>query len=149
LPWLYTNNAVQEISDNVILYDLSKIRGLDALLSRIPQNFNGIYVWYRQFSFDKNAFDNPEVFVTAVLSELCKEHCAEREGHIQPLYRVSLKPETSFSKEDALRRFADNETFRQLVLTLLENSLLFQQPMYIGKATNLYNRIRSFTLRYG
>jgi|SRR5919199_6646259 hypothetical protein len=143
LPWLYTNNAVQEISDNVILYDLSKIRGINAILSRIPQNLNGIYVWYRRFSFDKSAFDDPEVFVTAVLSEICKEHCIEREGHIPPIYRVLLQPYTSFHKEDSLRRLASNEAFRQLILTLLENSILFQQPMYIGKATNLHNRIRS------
>jgi hypothetical protein len=143
VPWLYTNNAVQEISDNVILYDLSKIRGINAILSRVPQDFSGIYVWYRRFSFDQSAFDDPEAFVAAVLSELCKEHCAEREGQLPPMYRVSLKPETYFYKEDSLRKFASNKTFRQLVLTLLENSLLFQQPMYIGKATNLYNRIRS------
>ena len=143
LPWLYTNNAVQEISDNVILYDLSKIRGINALLSRIPQNLNGIYVWYRRFSFDRSAFDDPEVFVTAVLSEICKEHCVEREGQLPPIYKVLLKPYTSFYKEDSLRRLASNEAFRQLILTLLENSILFQQPMYIGKATNLHNRIRS------
>jgi hypothetical protein len=143
VPWLYTNNAVQELSDNVILYDLSKIRGTNAILSRVPQDFSGIYVWYRRFSFDQSAFDDPEAFVAAVLNELCKDHCAEREGQLPPMYKISLKPETYFSKEDSLRKFASNETFRQHVLTLLENSLLFQQPMYIGKATNLYNRIRS------
>ena len=31
--------------------------------------------------------------------------------------------------------------FRQLLLTLLENSLIFQQPLYIGKANNIHARI--------
>lgn len=54
-----------------------------------------------------------------------------------------LQSETSFSKGDALKELAADPSFRQLLFMLLENSLLFQQPLYIGKATNLHSRIQS------
>jgi hypothetical protein len=52
VPWIYADSAVQEMSDGVTLYDLSKMRGVNAVLSRIPQNINGIYAWYRRVSFN-------------------------------------------------------------------------------------------------
>ncbi|PSB22821.1 hypothetical protein C7B76_02590 [filamentous cyanobacterium CCP2] len=143
MPWIYADSAVQEISDGVILYDLSKMRGVNAILSRIPQNLNGIYALYRRFSFNEKAFDDPEVFIAAILEEIYKDHCAEREGQLPPMYRVALRSGTTFAKADSLKRFAASKPFRKLVLTLLENSLVFQQPLYIGKATNLQNRIRN------
>lgn len=145
MPWIYDDRAVQKVSNDVILYDLSKIRGVSAILSRIPQNLNGIYAWYRRFNFSEKAFDDPEIFIAAVLEEIYKDHCAEREGQLPPMYRIALKPATTFAKDklDSLRRLSASQPFRKLVLTLLENSLIFQQPLYIGKATNLRNRIRN------
>ncbi|GEM_PF-1162821 len=143
VPWIYADSAVQEMSDGVTLYDLSKMRGVNAVLSRIPQNINGIYAWYRRFSFNEKAFDDPEVFIAEILGEIYKDHCAEREGQLPPMYRVALKPGTSFAKTDSLKKFSASKPFRKFVLTLLENSLVFQQPLYIGKATNLQNRIRN------
>lgn len=145
MAWLHGNDAVHVLSDNVILYDLSQIRGIDAVLSRIPKSFSGVYAWYRCFELNPAANQNPEIFVSLILSELYKDHCAPRSARLPPSHRVMLQAETSLSKEkeSILRRLSANQSFRELVLTLLDNALLFQQPLYIGKATNIYIRIRN------
>lgn len=143
MAWLHGTDAVQQLSENVLLYDLAQMRGTSALLSRIPENLGGVYAWYRRFELKPGAMHDPEVFVASILNELCKDHCAPRETRLPPSHRVVLKSETSFSKETLLEKFAANSSFRELVLMLLDNALLFQQPLYIGKATNVYTRIRS------
>lgn len=143
MAWLHGNDAVHVLNDNVTLYDLAQIRGTSALLNRIPDNVGGAYAWYRRFELAPTASHDPEVFVASILDELCKEHCAPRETRLPPSHRIMLRAETSFSKEVVLKEFAADPSFRQLLLMLLDNSLLFQQPLYLGKATNLQSRIRS------
>jgi hypothetical protein len=145
VSWLYGNDVVQRLGENAFLYDLSKIRGVSAILNRIPNNMSGVYAWYRNFKIDDSAISNPEVFVSNILQELYKPHCVTRETRLPPSYRLIVKPETIFSehKQKALKYYANNYQFRELFITLLNNCLLFQQPLYIGKASNLKNRIRN------
>ncbi|AFY88150.1 GIY-YIG nuclease family protein [Chroococcidiopsis thermalis] len=145
VAWLHGNDAVQVLSDSVTLYNLSQMRGINAVLSRIPKSFSGVYAWYRGFEINSAAQENPEIFVSFILSELYKDHCAPRAARLPPSHKVLLQAETSLSKEkeSILRRLAINQSFRELVLMLLDNALLFQQPLYIGKATNLYVRIHN------
>jgi hypothetical protein len=145
VTWLYRNDVAQQLGENAFLYDLSKIRGVSAILNRIPDNMSGIYAWYRNFKIDDSAINNPEVFVSNILQELYKPHCVTRETRLPPSYKLIVKPETILSqrKKEALKHYADNYHFRELLITLLNNCLLFQQPLYIGKASNLKNRIRS------
>lgn len=143
MAWLHGNDPVQLLSKNVVLYDLAQIRGTSALLRRIPENIGGVYAWYRRFELEPNARHDPEAFVKSLLDEICKAHCAPRETRLPPSHRIMLQSETSFSKGDALKELAADPSFRQLLFMLLENSLLFQQPLYIGKATNLHSRIQS------
>lgn len=141
--WLQGNEAVQQLSKNVLLYDLAQMRGNSAVLSRIPENVGGVYAWYRRFELKPTAKHDPEVFAASILDELSKDHCAPREARLPPSHRIRLQSETVFTKEGVLREFATDSSFRQLILMLLENSLIFQQPLYIGKATNLHSRIRN------
>lgn len=143
VSWLCENNVVQKLGENVFLYDLSKIRGVSAILSRIPDNMSGVYAWYRNFNVNTNAQDNSETFVSSILQELYKPHCVTRETRLPPSYRLIVKPETILSprKQEALRYYSENPHFRELLVTLLNNCLLFQQPLYIGKAINLRTRI--------
>jgi hypothetical protein len=143
VAWLYGNDVVQRLGDNAYLYDLSKIRGVSAILNRIPDNMSGVYAWYRNFDVDTAAHDNPEAFVSNILQELFKPHCITRETRLPPSHRLIIKPETMLSqrKQEALKYHANNSHFRELLITLLNNSLLFQQPLYIGKAVNLRTRI--------
>ena len=143
MAWLDDNNVVQKLGENAFLYDLSRIRGVSAILSRIPDNTSGVYAWYRNFKIDSDVSNNPETFVSLVLQELYKPHCVTRETRLPPSHRLIIKPETVFSarKQQALHYHAANPYFRELVISLLHNCILFQQPMYIGKALNLRSRI--------
>ena len=143
VSWLHEKNVVQKLGENAFLYDLSKIRGVSAILSRIPDNMSGVYAWYRNFNVNTNARDNPETFVSSILQELYKPHCVTRETRLPPSYRLIVKPETILSpkKQEALKYYSENPHFREQLITLLNNCLLFQQPLYIGKAVNLRTRI--------
>ncbi len=68
MAWLHENNAVQQLSDKVILYDLDRIRGTKALLNRIPDHLSGVYAWYRCFTLNAEARNDPEVFLSSILS---------------------------------------------------------------------------------
>ena len=142
MTWLDDNNVVQKLGENAFLYDLSRIRGVSAILSRIPDNTSGVYAWYRNFKIDSNS-NSPETFASLVLQELYKPHCVTRETRLPPSHKLIVKLETVFSarKQKALHYHAANPYFRELIISLLHNCILFQQPMYIGKALNLRSRI--------
>ncbi|MGL6342508.1 MAG: GIY-YIG nuclease family protein, partial [Waterburya sp.] len=108
MSWLDGNDVVQKLGENAFLYDLSKIRGVSAILNRIPNNMSGVYAWYRNFKIDDSAISNPEVFVSNILQELYKPHCVTRETRLPPSYRLIVKPETIFSehKQKALKYYA-------------------------------------------
>lgn len=143
MTWLHGNDAVQQLSENVVLYDLAQMRGTSALLNRIPEHISGVYVWYRRFELALNARHDTEVFIASILDELRKAHCAPKQTRLPPSHRIILQSENSFNQEPVLKEFAADSSFRQLILMLLDNSLLFQQPLYIGKANNLHSRICS------
>lgn len=143
MAWLHGNNAVHQLSENAVLYDLSQMRGNVSILSRIPNNIGGVYAWYRRFEIEPNAVNDPDIFVNYILKELNKDHSASRETRLPPIHKIKLEPDTCFSKELLLKELAADSSFRELLFMLLSNSLIFQQPLYIGKAKNLYYRIRS------
>jgi len=143
VAWLHGNNAVHQLSENAVLYDLSQMRGNVSILSRIPNNIGGVYAWYRRFEIEPNAVNDPDIFVNYILKELNKDHSASRETRLPPIHKIKLEPDTCFSKESLLKELAADSSFRELLFMLLSNSLIFQQPLYIGKAKNLYSRIRS------
>lgn len=143
MAWLYEDKPVQEIGKDVFLYNLSKIRGIDAVTSRIPETWSGVYVWYRSFIPDSKLVEDPEKFFEFILEELYKKHCSSREASIPPSYGIVLKPQIFFPKQDLLRKFSKDKSFRELVLSLLDNALIFQQPLYIGKSEDLRSRIKS------
>ena len=117
------------------------MRGSNAILRRIPENIGGVYAWYRRFEINPVARSDPEAFVSIILKELYKPHSATREVRLSPSTKLVVQPETVFSKHNELKRFSQDPYFRELLILLLENSLLFQQPLYIGKANNLHRRI--------
>jgi hypothetical protein len=141
--WLDASSVVQQLSEQVILYDLSQIRGTRAILSRIPESASGVYAWYRRFDLHPDAIQDPEVFESALLKEIYKPHFATREARLPPSTKLTVEAETTFSKQEVLHQLSQDISFRQIVCMLLQNSLLFQQPLYIGRAKNIQRRIRS------
>ncbi|MEA5468919.1 hypothetical protein [Spirulina sp. 06S082] len=144
MAWIHNHNdAVQQLDDNILLYDLAQVRGTNALLSRIPDNLGGVYAWYRRFELPKQARHDPIIFSNAILNEVYKPHFGSRDAHIPPCTKLTMCAETRFSKQQTLEQLSYSNAFREVVCTLLDNALLFQQPLYIGKATNIKNRTRS------
>lgn len=134
---------VERLGPDLLLYDLAQIRGVDAVLNRIPDETSGVYAWYRRFDLSPEVHNNEEAFTEFLLSELQKPHSAPRGTRLPPAYRIALDADTSFSKEEYLRKLAVNASFRTLVLSILDKAILFQQPFYIGKAIDLQKRIQS------
>jgi len=85
VDWLHGNNVVQQLSENIVLYDLAQIRGIGAILNRIPENTGGVYAWYHRFEIDDSAVNDPETFVKYILDELCKAHSIPRETKLKGL----------------------------------------------------------------
>lgn len=138
---IFGDDSFQKLDEDIVLFNLAQMSGNDALLGRIRNDFGGVYAWYRRFEIDEAIINDPEKFIAYVLQELQKRHCVEREARLAPAHRITLSADSSFLKEDELKIWAKNPMFRRLLLNLLENAMLFQQPLYIGKAVNLYKRI--------
>ena len=138
---IFGDDSFHKLDDDVVLLNLAQMSGTDALLGRIRSDFGGIYAWYRRFDVDKTILNDPEKFVSYILQELQKKHCVDRESRLAPAHRITLSADSIFQKQDELKIWAKNPMFRQLLLNLLENAMLFQQPLYIGKAVNLHRRI--------
>lgn len=141
--WESNSSVVQSIGDHALLYDLSLLKGSRSVLSRIPSDMGGVYAWYRRFKLNLSADTDAESFSNQILDELRKEHSSSRKASLAPVHQITLSPETHFSKEDLLRKLSLNREFRSLMAFLLENSLIFQQPLYIGKAKDFHSRIKS------
>jgi hypothetical protein len=141
VTWFEQDSPVKELSEQIFLYNLSQMRGTEALLSRIPKNKGGVYAWYRYFDLDRKAREDPDRFVNFILQELDKEQFASRETRLPPAHKITLQSDTYFAKKSVLQELSLDPSFRKLIFMLLDKSLIFQQPLYIGKATNLYSRI--------
>lgn len=139
--WILKDEDVQELATDVLLCDLTKLHGKHALLSKIEENIGGVYVWYRRFQFDEETLKDPAKFVEYILGEVYKQHSAVREARLAPAHRLRLSADTVFSKKEHLETYANNPSFRLFLSNLLENSLIFQQPLYIGKTNDFHARI--------
>lgn len=111
MAWLHCNNAVHQLSENVVLYDLAQMRGNGSILSRIPNNIGGVYAWYRRFEIHPDGINDPDIFVNSILQELYKDHSAPRETRLPPAHRIKLQPDNYFSKELLLKELATDSSF--------------------------------------
>ena len=135
--------ASVKISENIFLYDLSRMRGVTTLLDRIPDNTSGVYAWYRNFKISDKLQSDPEFFVDFVLREVYKPNFEPRRGKIPPYMRICLESSTSFAKKSLLLEASKDPEFRNTLVHILEASFLFQQPLYIGKARDIKSRVKN------
>lgn len=141
MTWLNTESIVNTLDENVYLYNLALLKSSSAVLSRIPDDLGGVYVWYRNFNISKSTYENGKIFYEYILREMQKPHCISREVRIPPSYQISISSDISFPKQSQLKKKSKDLRFRELVLRVLENSLIFQNPLYIGKTNNFRGRI--------
>ncbi len=128
----------------VELVDCDPIRGgVSPILAKVP-TAGGVYAWYKKIFPPDPLSSTPEAFAEFILAETELPHMLARRSAIRPMYEVVLRSKRSISehKRDALASLCRNPKFRQFLHSLLtQNGITFQQPLYIGKAMSLNDRV--------
>lgn len=140
----FTSAPVTQFADDLFMIDLRKLRGgPEAVLSRIPKDTPGVYAWYRSIVLPDAEATSAEVFSKAVVDAATAPHCAERGARLPPAHEILLRPFqiVSARKQRALTAYCRSPAFRRMLAQLMETAILFQQPLYVGKAQNLIERI--------
>ena len=84
-----------------------------------------------------------EQLVDYVISESESAHMCARRGTIPPLFSVEISSQKSMSenKKTLLKKFISQKSFRLAIESAFEFREYYQQPLYIGKASNLKSRL--------
>ena len=135
-------SAVSVLSPGLVLIDLSKIRGRAAVCARIPDE-PGVYSWFRRYDLPPPATSNADEYATYLLGLLSRPHCLPRIGSIRPLFEVELRSrrQPSERKSESLRKLCQSPSFREVTAMALDAAIFFEQPLYVGKASRLAERI--------
>jgi hypothetical protein len=140
----FASGPVTQFADDLFMIDLRKLRGgPEAVLSRIPKDTPGVYAWYRSIVLPDSETTSAEAFAQAVVTAATAPHCAERGARLPPAHEILLRPfqVVSARKQKALVAYCRSPAFRRMLAQLMEMAILFQQPLYVGKAQNLIERI--------
>lgn len=123
-----------------IIYGRRFNGGTDALLDRVPCA-PGIYALFKDIVLNT---DSPDAFFDDLRREMHSKKFADRDGVINPLYQITLTSKTVVPKAklDRIRELSELESFRTSVAAALRLSLIFQAPLYVGKANDLRARLR-------
>lgn len=110
-----------------------------AILDRIPPETSGMYAWFRCYDFS----DDDQQFFDQLLAEIEKPKFYPRSGNVRPYYGVKIESRSYISevKRQQLRSAFTRQSFVKDLRDALKTSLLFQTPLYIGKASDLKRRI--------
>lgn len=136
-------SPVTHISEQVILINLARIRGVEAVCARVPSE-PGVYAWFKNYLPPDPVASTAEEFADYLINEATREHCLPRHGRLAPLYAVELRSSKQIAtvKRDAICRLCTSLNFRRTIAEMLGTSIFFQQPLYVGKADCLTDRIR-------
>lgn len=110
-------------------------------LTRIPNEQAGIYFWYRTFNYPTSQ----EGFSRALKADLEAPKFPTRTGQVKPYYEVSIgsSPGLRPGKARQLDQALKVNGFREHLRKLLDMSIMFQAPLYIGKSKDI--RLRTET----
>lgn len=114
--------------------------GTAAAIERIPLYTAGIYAWYHSFDYP----DNPEAFYEKLMEDVSRKKFIDRTATVPPHLAVTIASHATFSdaKKEPLKTALQSEAFRSDLKQALAYSVLFQTPLYIGKASDLRQRIQ-------
>lgn len=132
-----------QLAPGVCLLNLHAIGGgVQSILDRLPSNTAAVYAWFRRLDFPADS--SPETVYSALVGALDAAHSTSRSARLAPAHRITLSADTRLTegKRAALRACCEELEFRELIQTIFHLSLVFQQPLYIGKAMNLQTRIK-------
>ena len=118
--------------------------GIRSQLSQVPE-CAGIYAWhksYRRLVALLEGGDLEEV-CEALFEELARPHLLTRSRLFSELgLEVSLSSNRKINKKSEIKKALRAEPFRRELMMVLRNAHLWQQPLYIGKAADLRDRLR-------
>ena len=137
------SQQVTRLSDSIVVLNLAKIQGgRNAVIARVPDS-PGVYAWFRNLTHAGSDISSSDRFADALIDLIESKHCLDRRGRIKPMYEVVLRSKKSLSetKKDALREYSRQSDFRDQLMEILQYALLFQQPLYVGKASDLAVRV--------
>lgn len=124
--------------------DCDLIRGgVAPILAKLPDSA-GVYAWYKKLLPPDPDKSDAKSFANFILKETSLPHMLARSARLPPLYKVTVRSSRNFSegKKDALIALCANPDFRRFVADLMmAGSVTFQNPLYIGKADSLSQRI--------
>lgn len=114
--------------------------GAASAIERIPDATPGIYAWYRSFAYP----DDPAAFCEKLLNDVEQKKFIDRNAVVPPHFTVTIASHSTFSepKKEALKNALATDTFRHDLRRALSCGILFQTPLYIGKASHLRKRIK-------
>lgn len=112
--------------------------GAENAITRIPEKLHGIYFWYRAFNYPVSK----EGFTDALKADLVARKFPTRIGQVKPYFEVSVGSSSVLSrgKMRELDTALENENFRKHLGRMLELSIIFQTPLYIGKSRDIRAR---------
>lgn len=131
--------------EGVRIIDCSRVRGgPDSVCALLP-SAPGVYAWFRNFSPPDPDLASAQAFYQYLIHEIGKPHTIPRQAQVGPNYMISLKSRRilPIGKSSTLLTLCESLSFRRQIHSLLgRNSLLFSQPLYIGKSDDLRRRAR-------
>lgn len=139
-------NAITELDDreSIHLIDCDAVLGEDEAVIEQVSRAAGVYAWYHKFSPPPPEATSGADFLRYLIRLLELPHALPREAPLKPLWQVHLHSSRNLTKakEEALGRLCEVPQFRAfLAQTLSQHCVLLQQPLYIGKAGCLQERI--------
>lgn len=140
-------NATQSISnfqvpEGGMLLNLRHFSGGSlTVLNYIPEGLRGFYAWFKSYDYP----ENPDLFLEQLLQDIQATKFPPRSGIVAPYHQVQLSSTGDMpdGKKEALKSAIKDPQFLKTLKTGLQNALLFQSPLYIGKSFNLRKRIAS------
>jgi hypothetical protein len=122
------------------LINISQFNGnMAAVAERVPAGVPGIYAWFRSFNFSEDENN----FFDEIIVEIEKPKFYPRQGTVKPYYNVTVSSGSwmSESKKQKLKNAMKNKEFSDGLRNALNSSIVFQTPLYIGKTTDLQQRV--------
>jgi hypothetical protein len=113
--------------------------GPETSLNFIPDGLAGTYAWFQTYRYS----DDPEALYSQLVADIERPKFSERSGVISPYYEVGIRSfgKLSAGKRERLQEALKNSDFRQHLHHAIGNSIFFQSPLYVGKASDLKIRI--------
>lgn len=91
------DQIVATLQDTIIIYNLTRMNGDEALLRRVPKS-PGVYAWFQAFTPPAAETSNAASFADYVVKMIQQPHCLERLARMPPVHQVRLESNRELSK---------------------------------------------------